>query len=89
MYRNYVEIVVEQVGTWFRWGIADSGKNWSYFTIPATRDPLPSLLNFLDVALDDGNLLGGQSQGILNIGYCKSGYIYYSYRGSIGKKVRD
>jgi hypothetical protein len=62
-YRNYVEIIIERVGTWFRCGVADT-----------------------EVALDDGNLLGGQGQGV-NIGYCKSGSLYYSYYGHMNKKI--
>jgi len=63
-YRNYIEIIVEEVGTWFRCGVADVG-----------------------VALDDGNLLGGQGQGTFNMGYCKSGSIYYSFRGKMDKTL--
>jgi hypothetical protein len=61
-YRNFIEIIVEEVGTWFRCGVADTA-----------------------VALDDGNLLGGQTNSF-NIGYCKSGSIYYHFSGRMDKK---
>jgi len=62
-YRNYIEFIVEDVGNWFRCGVADT-----------------------NVILDDGNLLGGQLQSF-NIGFCKSGSIYYSYKHQMDKKT--